>query len=142
MSKETNGINPYLVLGKLKELDVDYEKIKEFVNSYMVLAQRKGEEADAILFSIKQFSTKLNDAILMACVDFQVELPLKTLYSDPTNERMSVKKAAKTLAVTPATIRNWINDKSNPLPSLNSGKRKTTLSVNDVVAYMKKVNLK
>lgn len=138
MSKNDNPINQYLILGKLFEKDFEYDKVAEFVEQYLKIAQKKGGDGNEVLIRLKNFSMELNDAILTSCINLQGKLPSKE-FADPTSDRASVKEAALTFAITPATIRNWIKDEKNPLPALNVGRRKTTVSLRDVKNYMNEV---
>lgn len=137
-SKQTNQ---YLVLGKLFEEDIDYQKVSEFIEQYVAIAQKNGADGNTTILRIKNLSKELNDAILTSCVDLQGKLPSKN-YSEITSDRATVKEAAKLFALSPATIRNWINDKDNPLEALNVGQRKTTVSIRDLKDYMKKLGRK
>jgi hypothetical protein len=138
MSKE---INPYYTLGKLMEKGVDYDNIKDFVEQYIKIAERSGEKPDAVIMRIKNFSMELHDGIMSSCVKIQAELPAES-NGISTDERLTVAEAAKEYNLTPATIRNWINDKENPLPHLNTGKRQTTILLRDLHEYAKKLGKK
>jgi excisionase family DNA binding protein len=138
MSKE---INPYYTIGKLMEKGVNYDNIKDFVEQYIKIAERSGEKADDIIMRIKNFSTELHDGIMTSCVGIQAELPTQNNVNS-TDERLTVAEAAKQYNITPATIRNWIKDKENPLPHLNVGKRQTTILLRDLHEYAKKLGKK
>ena len=142
MSKKNDSpINQYLILGKLLEKDFDYNKVSEFVEQYLKIAQNKGDDGNEVLIRLKNFSMELNDAILTSCIDLQSKLPSKD-YSDITSDMVTVEQAAKFTAHTTATIHNWIKDKVNPLPAINLGKRKTRISIKDLKNYMKQDILK
>jgi hypothetical protein len=139
MSKKNDSpINQYLILGKLFEKDFEYDKVAEFVEQYLKIAQKKGDDGNEVLIRLKNFSMELNDAILTSCINLQGKLPSKE-FADPTSDRVTIKDGARVYAITPATIRNWIKDPENPLPSINVGKRKTTISLKDLKNYMFKV---
>jgi excisionase family DNA binding protein len=137
----SDEINPYLTLGKLMEKGVDYNNIKKFIEQYLKMAQRNGEKTDDAIMQIKNFSTELHDGIMSSCVKIQAELPAAS-NGISTDERLTVAEAAKQYNITPATIRNWIKDKENPLPHLNVGKRQTTILLRDLHEYAKKLGKK
>lgn len=134
-------INPYYTLGKLMEKGVDYDNIKDFVEQYIKIAERSGEKADDIIMRIKNFSMELHDGIMSSCVKIQAELPVESNLIS-TDDRLTVARAAEIYGVSPATIRNWINDSKNPLPSQNVGKRQTTISLRDLHDYAKMLGKK
>lgn len=137
MNNSKSELNPYYVLGKLldKNNGVDYDKISEFVEHYLKIGQNEGEKPNDVLMRIKNFTMDLNDALLSSCIKIQTNLP-KAKTDDPTNERVRIKEAAIIYGVSDATIRNWINDKENPLDSLNpSNQRQTTVLLSDLHKY-------
>lgn len=134
MSKQNSEPNPYFVLGKLMEKSVDFNKINEFVEQYVKIAENNGEKAGEVIMRIKNFTMELSDTLLSSCVNIQANLP-KEKFDDPTSDRVTVKQAAEIFSITTATIRNWINDKNNPLPALNVGKRQTTVLLKDLKEY-------
>ena len=133
MSNETN---PYYVLGKLIEKDVDSKKIKDFVEQYLKIAEKNGEKPDEVLMQIKNFSMELNESLMDICVKIQSNLP-RAKHDDPTSDLVTVKEAAKIFNVTSATIRNWIKNKNYPLPANNFGKRQTRISTKALKDYIK-----
>ena len=136
MSKGKIELNPYYGLGMLldKNNGVDYDKIKEFVEQYVEISQNKGEKPNDIIMRIKNFSMDLHDCITNNCIQLQLNMPKKKS-EDPTDGRVTVDDAAKIYGVSPATIRNWINDETNPLTSLNPGTRQTTVLISDLHKY-------
>ena len=138
MSKQ---INPYYVLGKLLEKSIDYDTVYEFVSKYISAAQRSGADTDEVVEKLKNGIIELNNALLDACVKLQGSLPKQTAKID-TTEWVTVMQAATIFSVSDVTIRNWIEDKTNPLPARNLGKRKTRISIRDLHKYIQEHGIK
>ena len=132
MSKE---INRYYNLGKLLDSPVDYNLVKDFIEQYIKIAEKKGQKADDVIMQLKNVSEELHDAILTNCVKIQGDLPVEKLNQINTDEWISVSVAAEICDVKSATIHNWIKTGNPPLISKNLGDRKTLIYGDDLKRF-------
>ena len=100
--------------------------------------QKEGKKKNDIIDTIKSFSIELNDALIHSCISIQSAIEVDNGISSHIG-RVSIKEAARIFAVTSVTIRNYINDKENPLGAQNFGRRKTTILLKDLNDYMSKL---
>jgi hypothetical protein len=138
MSNEKAEINQYYMLGKLFGKNIENNKIAEFVEHYLTISLKSGSNELDILNDLKDKSMQLNDAIMTSCVNLQNELRSQKT-EDYSRDRVTINQAAEIYAVTPATIRNWIKNETNPLEALNVGIRQTTVSIKALKEYTLKL---
>jgi hypothetical protein len=131
-------INPYLVIGTLISKGINCDQINAFVIAYVKSEIKSGLKHSDAVSKLKNFSIELNETILNSCVNFHYEE--KKIEID--NKMVTVKEAATTLNFTTATIRNWINDESNPLPCERPSPRRTRVNLIVLMDYIKKNNIK
>src|ERR1035437_3206613 len=105
----SNEINQFYTLGKLLETGVDIKKIKEFVEQFVEIAERKGEKPEEAIMRIKNFSIELNDALMDTCIKLQVDIPIKKVNNVSMDDRrVTVAEASTRFGLSPKTIRNYI----------------------------------
>ncbi len=135
MKNNSLPTNPYYILGGLIEKKIDLELVRDFVGKYIQISLKEGKKKNDIIDIVKNFSIELNDALINTCISLQSDIEIdKGIPIDMG--RVSVKEAAKIFSISPVTIRNWINDKNNPLPAKNFGRRKTSILIKDLNRYM------
>ncbi len=131
MSEE---INPYNAFGRMIHQGFQHQQMKTFISSFVQNATKAGKKRDDAIMLVKNFIGELHDSAITICVQMQSISEKSDTQDDPS--RVTVREASIIVAVSPATIRNWIKDPTNPLPSLNAGNRKTTVLISDLTKRM------